>query len=319
MKKILITGVAGFIGFHCAKYFLSKNTTIYGIDNLDNYYSVFYKKRRLNFLRKKKKFIFLKIDITKNRDLKKLTKINFDYVYHFAAQPGVRYSLINPKKYHKVNVEGFEKLLKNINVDPVKKIIYASSSSVYGDQKKFPISENAVLKAKNPYGISKITNEKTAKNFSKKFKKTLIGLRLFTVYGEWGRPDMFILKFLDCIKRKRTFFLNKKGKHNRDFTYIGDVVKICYKFMKYKSKQKNHIFNICAGQKVNIKLLAKAIIKKYPNAKIKNIRANKADVKHTFGNNKKVIRELNYKKFFKIKDGLNKVTRWHQSINFNLN
>ncbi len=311
--KILITGCAGFIGFSLSEYLLKKDHYIVGIDNLDNYYSVKIKKKRLGILKKYKKFHFYKLDITNDAILKKkISVLKFDYVYHFAAQPGVRYSLANPKKYYDVNVVGFQNILKNINIKMIKKIIYASSSSVYGDQLKFPINENSLLKAKNPYGLTKIINEEIADIYSKILNKPFIGLRFFTVYGEWGRPDMFIIKLLNSISKKKNFYLNRSGNHDRDFTYIRDVISICGKFINHKSKKCNLIFNVCSGKKVNIKQLADNIKKRFKNAKIVNTKANKADVKVTLGDNKKLKKELNYKNFSQIEYGLKNVIRWYK-------
>tara|TARA_B100001540_G_scaffold284486_1_gene276852 strand:+ start:31981 stop:32943 length:963 start_codon:yes stop_codon:yes gene_type:complete len=314
--KILITGVAGFIGFSLALKLLKKNKIVYGIDNLDNYYSVKLKKKRLEVLSKYSNFFFQKIDITNIKVLKKyLSRSKFEYLYHFAAQPGVRYSLVNPKKYYNVNEKGFYNILKNIKHRSIKKIIYASSSSVYGDQNKFPIKENSILKAKNPYGITKINNENTAKVYSNLFKKPFICLRFFTVYGEWGRPDMFIIKLLDCISKNKNFYLNKSGNHYRDFTNIKDVANICHKLLNYKCKKSHTIFNVCAGKKVNIKYLADKINNRFKNAKIVNVKANKADVNITLGDNKKITKALKYKKFTNINNGLNLLIKWYLNEN----
>ena len=308
--KVLITGVAGFIGFSCANKFINKNIKVVGIDNFDSYYSPKLKKKRVQILKKNKNFKFFKVDIRNTKQLNKIKKIDFSFVFHFAAQPGVRYSLINPKKYFDTNIEGFINIVDMINKKKLKKFIYASSSSVYGEQKKFPTSEDSRLNSKNPYGLSKIINEELGQVYSKFFNSKFVGLRFFTVYGEWGRPDMFIIKLLNSIKKRKIFNLNNDGDHYRDFTYIGDIVDACYRLIKYKPKQKHTILNICAGQKVNISKLASNIISKYPNAKIKNIPANKADVYQTFGNNRKIIKELKITKFTKIDHGLKKTINW---------
>ena len=195
--KILITGSAGFIGFNLAEALLKKKHLVYGIDNFDNYYSKKFKIQRNRILKKYKNFNFKKIDSTKKKELKKyLIKKSFDIVFHFAAQAGVRYSLINPDKYKKVNIQGFKKLLENLKNKDIKKFYYASSSSVYGDHKKFPLKENLILKPKNIYAISKVKNEELANKYPNK-KTFICGLRFFTVYGEWGRPDMFIFKLIN--------------------------------------------------------------------------------------------------------------------------
>ena len=311
--KILVTGVAGFIGFSLANDLLSKKYSVVGIDNFDNYYSVNLKKNRVHVLRKFKNFRFYKIDIRNFKSLKKISKIKFDTVYHFAAQPGVRYSLINPKKYYETNVKGFENLLDTIQINNLKKVFYASSSSVYGDQKKFPINEKAILMSKNPYGESKIINENTAKIYSKVLNIPFVGLRLFTVYGPWGRPDMFIIKLLNCFKNNKIFFLNNSGDHYRDFTYIDDVVNICVKLRKKKLPKTNIIFNLCAGDKINILKLSKKIRDRFNNNIniIKNVKADKADVYKTFGDNKKIKTLLINYKFKKITYGLKMTLNWY--------
>ncbi len=318
--KILITGVAGFIGFSLAKKLLNQNKIVYGIDNLDNYYSVKLKKNRLTQLRKYKKFKFYNIDICKYKILKKKIKnLKFDYIYHFAAQPGVRYSLVNPKKYYDVNVLGFQNILENINKMKLKKIIYASSSSVYGDQLKFPINESSPLKAKNPYGLTKIINEEIAEIYSKILNKPIIGLRFFTAYGEWGRPDMLIIKLLNSIYKNKTFYLNNSGDHYRDFTYINDITEICVKLIKKKVIKKHSIFNICASNQVNILNLTKKIKAKFPKLKIKNVKANEADVYRTLGDNTKIKKFIKFKKFTNINYGLKKTIEWYNLYYSNLN
>lgn len=310
---ILITGVSGFIGFSLALKLLKLNYKIIGIDNISNYYSPKLKLRRLEEISKFKNFSFYKIDITNKKKIKIISKFKFDYVFHFAAQPGVRYSLINPKLYYQSNIIGFQNIFKFLNYQKIKKIFYASSSSVYGDQSNFPIKENFKLNAKNPYGITKIINENLAEMFSFEKKKPFIGLRLFTVYGPWGRPDMFILKLLNCLSKKKRFNLNNSGNHYRDFTYIEDVINICHKLMKTKKILcKNNIFNVCAGDYVNILELKKKILHYFPNKNnfIKNVPADKADVYKTFGNNKKIKDILGKYKFRKIDYGLKETIKW---------
>ena len=200
--KILITGVAGFIGFNLAKFFLetNKKIKIIGIDNLDDYYSVKLKKDRIKNINKFKNFKFIKLDVYNKKALDKLFKKNkFDYVYHLAAQAGVRYSIENPQKYYNSNIIGFTNLLEVLRKNKVKKIIYASSSSVYGDSKKFPLKENLILKPKNIYALSKKFNEDLANVYKDLYKLNILGIRFFTVFGEWGRPDMFMLKYLKNI------------------------------------------------------------------------------------------------------------------------
>ena len=309
--KILITGSSGFIGFNVAKTFLEKNISVVGIDNFDDYYSVKLKKLRNNYLKKYKNYTFINVDITNNFLLKKkISKINIDYLFHFAAQPGVRYSLINPEKYLNTNVNGFMNVINHVNKKSLKKVIYASSSSVYGDQKFFPTNEFANLNAKNPYGVTKIVNEELASIYSKILSIPFVGLRFFTVYGEWGRPDMFIIKLLNSITKNKVFYLNKSGNHYRDFTYIKDVNQICEKLIKIKSSA-HEVFNICSSNYINIKKLSNNFKKLFPKAQISNTKANKADVYKTFGSNKKIKNFLKIKNFTKVSIGLKNTINWY--------
>ncbi len=309
--KFLITGVAGFIGFSLSKELLKKKNTVYGIDNLDNYYSTTLKKKRIEILKKNKNFNFFKIDITNNSMLKKTIKSKkFDFVFHFAAQPGVRYSFVNPQKYLNVNINGFINLLNIIKNKKIKKFFYASSSSVYGDTNKFPVDENQKLTPKNPYGISKVINEELATIYSLNSKTQFIGLRFFTIYGEFGRPDMFIIKFIKKAFLNKKFELNNSGEHYRDFTYIKDVIKILNKLLNGNFKFKNDVFNICTSKPIYIKALCNKLKRELSFKKVVSIKLNKADVLKTHGNNKKLLKLIGPIKFTKIDYGIKKILDW---------
>ena len=311
MKKILITGVGGFIGSQLSIKLL-KNYKIIGIDNLDNYYSVKLKKLRIKILKKHSNFKFYKIDI---RNIKSLNNIisnnNFDYVFHFAAQAGVRYSVIKPNKYTTTNIFGTLNLLNLLKNKKIKKIFLASSSSVYGDMKKFPTKETDKLNPKNHYANTKKINEYTGYYFSKVYNLNIYMLRLFTVYGPYGRPDMFLMKLFKSIYTKDKFYLNNKGNHERDFTYIYDVVHILTKLMKIKIKKKYDIFNICSNKPLNISKLIKHINSKIVKVKYTNISKNPLDVNKTHGSNNKVTKLINYKKFTDAKIGIKKLFEWY--------
>jgi len=243
--KVLITGTAGFIGFNLANHLLKNNYKVIGIDNFDKYYSIALKKKRLSILKKNKNFDFVKLDINNKKKLKvffKGKKINI--IINLAAQAGVRYSFENPTKYVDVNILGFLNLVEEAKNNNIKKFVYASSSSIYGDSTNFPLRENEKLNPKNIYAVSKKINEEIAEMHQKIDKIKFIGLRFFTVYGEWGRPDMFMLKLFKAHMTNKTFFLNNYGNHLRDFTYIGDVVKAVGKLIK-KNFIKHEVFNIC--------------------------------------------------------------------------
>jgi len=203
-NKILITGIAGFIGFSLAKKLLrKKNIKIIGIDNLNSYYSKKLKLKRLQILRKNKNFNFYNTDLINKKKLKEIFKKNkFSTVVNLAAQAGVRYSYKNPKSYTDSNIIGFINLIEIIKYYNIKKFIFASSSSVYGDQKPFPKSEKSELNPINLYSLSKLSNEYFAKSMGKSMITKIIGLRFFTIYGPWGRPDMMIMKYLIASKKK---------------------------------------------------------------------------------------------------------------------
>lgn len=311
-NKILITGVAGFIGFSQAIFFLKKNYTVLGIDNLNKYYSSKYKKLRLKELKKYKKFFFKKMDISERSKVNNLFKNNnFYYIFHFAAQAGVRYSVINPKEYILSNIYGFINILNASSKNKIKAIYYASSSSVYGDQKKYPVTEKFNLFPKNIYAKTKYLNEQIANFYYKKFGISLVGLRLFTVYGKWGRPDMLLFKIFKSHFKNNSFSLNNSGDHFRDFTHIDDVVKIIYLIHKKKKLYKNEIFNICSKNTIYIKKLVLKI-KKIINIKYINIPKNKLEVFKTNGENIKIKNEINYRKFNKINNVLPDLIKWYE-------
>jgi UDP-glucuronate 4-epimerase len=310
-NNILITGVAGFIGFSLARELLKHKNKIYGIDNYDNYYSVSYKKKRIGLLKRNKNFFFQKIDISNKKQVKKFfLKKKFNYIFHFAAQAGVRYSLINPSKYYHANILGFQNIVQYSIQSNFKKFFYASSSSVYGEQKKLPVNENTKLLPKNFYGYTKVANEFQAEYYSKIFKKSFIGLRFFTVYGEWGRPDMFIMKILNSYAKNIQFNLNNYGNHFRDFTSIKDVIILLKKLIPIKNKNRHEIYNICSNNPISIRNLVDFFKKKLVKLKIKKIKRNIADVKDTHGSNKKIIKLIGNYKFSNIYNEIQLIILW---------
>jgi UDP-glucuronate 4-epimerase len=313
--KILITGAAGFIGFNLAKYFLEKNDKIkiYGIDNFDDYYSVQLKKDRIKEIRFYNNFKFFKLNICNKKSLNQLLKKHkFDCIYHLAAQAGVRYSILHPQKYYDSNIVAFTNLLEASRAHNIKKIIYASSSSVYGESKKFPLTENLPINPKNVYALTKKINEELAIIYKETYKMNIVGIRFFTVFGEWGRPDMFMLKYLENIFFNSKFELFNNGNHYRDFTYIGDVVKILY-VLKNLNFYKENVLNICSNNPIKITKIID-LINKVTNkkSKIKLVGMQQADIIKTHGSNKKIIKLTKIKYFERIDIGIQKTINWYK-------
>lgn len=316
--KILITGAGGFIGFSLAKDILlnNKNVEIYGVDNFDNYYSKKIKFKRINNLKKFKKFKFVKIDITnRSKVLNTFKKIKFKYIVHLAAQAGVRYSQNNPQKYLDINIFGFINILDATILNKPKLCLYASSSSVYGDTKKLPATEEQKLDPINIYAMTKKTNEIIAKFYSNYYNLNFVGLRYFTVYGEWGRPDMFLFKLFKAFHNKDFFYLNNAGKHKRDFTYIKDAVLFTKKILFTKKfKKQNLVFNICSNNPLQINKIVDFFYKEIGKVKVKNIKRNRLDVKDTHGNNVLVKRFTKFNKFTNYKDGILNTYKWYKEF-----
>ena len=309
---ILITGIAGFIGYSFAEKYLEKypKSKIIGVDNINNYYSRSLKLTRLKNLKKRIKFY--KINTSNKKDLEKIfKKYKIIKVYNFAAQAGVRYSIKHPSKYQESNIEGFFNILEFSRLYKVQELFYASSSSVYGESKNFPLQETEKTEPKNFYGLTKKINEQMAENYSKNYKMSIIGLRFFTVYGEWGRPDMSIFKIIDCSFRKKIFYLNNFGNHDRDFTYIKDVTN---SILKLKCKKEMHqIYNVCSNKPINLKKLLIIISKFIALPKIIKRPMQKADVKKTHGSNLKILKNTNFKKYTNLKTGLGNTINWYKN------
>lgn len=310
--NILITGVCGFIGFSLAEELMKTKNKVIGVDNINNYYSKKLKKKRLSILKKKKNFKFILSDINNYKKIiKKTKKIKIDIIFNFAAQAGVRYAAKNPKSYIHSNVDGFKNLVKFVLYKKPKKFIFASSSSVYGDSKKYPVKEDDNLNPKNLYAKTKKFNEEYSKKILKNTNIKVVGLRLFTIYGEWGRPDMLILKFLKIAKQKKVFELNYRGNLYRDFTYIKSAIKLI-KTLSIVDLNKNYdVFNICSSKPIKIiKIIDKLKIStKYQN--IKNVSMNKHEVYKTYGSNKKILNKLKIKNIFlPINIGVKRTINW---------
>ena len=317
--RILITGCAGFIGFHYTLKHLKSNNIVVGIDNINSYYSTKLKKDRLKILKKFQNFNFFKFDLKDNKKLQKVfDQFEFNYIVHLAAQAGVRYSYTNPQKYIDSNIISFTNMIENCRLRNIKNFFYASSSSVYGNQKKFPIKENALTNPISLYGTTKLVNEEIAQSYSLNFNIKTTGLRFFTVYGPFGRPDMALYKFVNLLKKNKPIELFNGGRHSRDFTYIDDIINSMDKVIKKRISKKNKILsivlNLASG---NPKKLVEFIyeIEKNLNVKasFKKTKLQKGDVIKTFADISRLRKLTNYYPKYNIKVGIKNFVDWHNS------
>lgn len=252
--QVLVTGAAGFIGYHLAKRLLADGVTVYGIDNLNDYYDVNLKKARLAQLETQPGFTFQVLDLSDRQGMAQLFQEQpFDYVINLAAQAGVRYSLINPMAYVDSNLTGFVNILEGCRHHPVKHLVYASSSSVYGVNPKIPFStSDNVDYPISLYAATKKANELIAHTYSHLYQIPTTGLRFFTVYGPWGRPDMAYFKFVKAIEEGKPIDVYNFGKMKRDFTYVDDVVegvvRVMHKPPQVTPAQETGDSNSSAGQ-----------------------------------------------------------------------
>jgi len=311
----IVTGCAGFIGYHVCESLLKKNYSVVGIDNLNNYYDIDLKLSRLKNLNKKKnKFKFHKIDIS---NFKKLEKVFFKLksfkVIHLAAQAGVRYSLTHPKTYIRSNLLGFWNILELSKKYSGKHFVFASSSSVYGDNKKSPFSEkHNTDKPIQLYAATKKSNEIIAYSYSSLHKMKVTGLRFFTVYGPWGRPDMAIYSFTKNIINNKKIDIYNKGHHYRDFTYIDDIVSGILSATHRVNKSNYEIYNIGNGKPIYLKkliLIIEKILKK--KAKIIFLPRQKGDMISTYASTAKFDKSFK-KNFLPLNKGIMKFIKWYK-------
>ena len=311
--NILVTGAAGFIGFHTCLLLQTKHK-VYGLDNLNNYYDVNLKKSRLKILKKNKDFEFLKTDIQNKNLHNKFKRIKLDIIINLAAQAGVRHSLKDPFSYIDSNILGQINLLEFAKKIKIKKFIYASSSSVYGGNEKMPFSvKHRVDKPISLYAASKKSTELLAECYSHLFKIKCIGLRFFTVYGPWGRPDMATFIFTKKILENKKINIFNYGNMKRDFTYIDDIVKGIKGAVNLKGDYKHKIYNLGNNKPEDLKRFISIIEK---NLKVKAKRnllpIQPGDVAKTSANIDESRRELNFNPKTSIDEGIPKFIEWYK-------
>jgi len=330
--KIIVTGSVGFIGFSLCVKLLERGESIIGIDNHNDYYDPKIKESRLQKLTKYSNYKHYRLDITDQTSLEKIFKEHKpSRVANLAAQAGVRYSMENPLAYINSNIVGFANILENCRHHGVKHLVYASSSSVYGANTKMPFSEHdSVNHPLSVYAASKISNELMAHAYSNLYKIPTTGLRFFTVYGPWGRPDMALFKFTKNILEDKIINVFNDGNHTRDFTYIDDIVEGVINTLDSPAKSNNdwnsnkpdpsssnvpwRIYNI--GNNNPIKLmdyidaLEKTLGKK---AKINFLPLQPGDVPDTYANVDNLKKQFNYKPSTSVLKGVSNFITWYKN------
>ena len=314
MGKILITGSSGFIGMHLSKSLLDDGYSVCGIDNMNSYYDVSLKEKRLNVLYDYDNFAFNKVDISDLQDVERVfKKFKPEKVVNLAAQAGVRYSLENPHAYIQSNVVGFTNIIEACRHHKVSGLIYASSSSVYGENEKMPFSvDDRVDKPISIYAASKKSNELIAYTYNHLYGLNTTGLRFFTVYGPWGRPDMAMYIFADKIRSGEKISVFNHGKMKRDFTYIDDIVNGIR--ASIEKNYSNELFNLGNSSSENIMNVIDHIEKeldKEAEINFKNIQPG--EVEKTFANISNAKKKLNFEPKTSIQEGIPKFIKWYKS------
>jgi len=330
-EPILITGAAGFIGFHLAKLCLDRGHTVIGLDNLNDYYDVSLKRARLALLEQHSQFTFTKTDLADTQGMEKVFQTFAPtFVVHLAAQAGVRYSIENPRAYIDSNIVGFLNIIEGCRHHGVKHLTYASSSSVYGANTSMPFSvHDNVDHPLSLYAASKKSNELMAHTYSHLFRLPTTGLRFFTVYGPWGRPDMALFKFTANIIAGKAIDVYGEGKQKRDFTYIDDIVEGVYR-VTFKlptpsgdwdsaapdpasSNAPYRIYNIGNNQPVDLMHFIHVIEEKVGKKAILNLMPMQpGDVPATEANVDDLIRDVGFKPATAVEKGIENFVQWYR-------
>jgi UDP-glucuronate 4-epimerase len=315
-KKVIVTGAAGFIGFHLAQVLLEKGWSVVGIDVLTNYYDPRIKNKRLALLKESPHFTFYKVNIAKFDAIEKIIKKEKpDEVVHLAAQAGVRYSLSNPWAYIEANELGTLNMFEAAKQHKIPRVIYASSSSVYGGNKKSPMSESDRTDTQLAvYGVTKKANEALAHAYNHLFGIEMIGLRFFTVYGIWGRPDLALFKFVKNILVGKPIDVYNRGKMKRSFTHVSDIVSGIVAIIKQKPKGRNEIYNLGGAEAMPLLDFISHIERELGKTAKKNMMPMQAgDVKETVADWSKAHKHLGFVPKMPMKKGIAEFVAWFRA------
>ena len=335
-KKILVTGAAGFIGYHVCEALIKQGHRVIGLDNINDYYDVNLKFARLSDLGIAKEAAtvfaeitastihgsnmqFIRLNLEDRGALPKLFKtFNFDMVCNLAAQGGVRYSIENPEAYIDSNVTGFLNILECCRHHRVKRLVYASSSSVYGNSDDIPFKETANVDTPiSLYAATKKSNELMAHTYSHLYNIETIGLRFFTVYGPWGRPDMAMFLFTDAIINNKPIKVFNNGNLSRDFTYIDDITDGVVNTLVKESKNDSlyKLYNIGNGKPVQLQDFIESLEKSLDTSAIKNLLPMQAgDVYQTFADTTSLEQDYDYKPQIEVDRGIKEFVSWYKEF-----
>jgi len=328
--KVLVTGVAGFIGSHVAHYLINQGNEVVGIDNLNDYYDVSLKEARLIRLKEREKFSFIWLDIADREGMVEVFRHGrFRRVIHLAAQAGVRFSIEDPHVYINANIVGFMNVLEGCRYNSIEHLVYASTSSVYGSNTTMPFSEHHL--ADHPltiYAATKRANELMAHSYSHLFQLPTTGLRFFTVYGPWGRPDMALFKFTKSILDGQPIEVFNYGKHKRDFTFIDDivegVVRVCDKIPLSNSgwdsanpdpatsRAPFRIYNIGNNQPVDLMRYIETLEGCLGRKAVKTLLPMQlGDVPDTYANVTDLVNDIGFKPSTSVEEGVSRFVEWY--------
>jgi UDP-glucuronate 4-epimerase len=324
MSSVLVTGAAGFIGFHLTQQLLDRGNTVVGIDNLNSYYDVSLKKDRLAQLHKQPKFSFYQLDLADRKGMEQLfEQQRFDVVVNLAAQAGVRYSLQNPHVYAESNLVGFLNILEGCRHSNVRHLVFASSSSVYGANQKIPFSvQDNTDRPVSFYAATKRANELMAYSYSHLYSLPTTGLRFFTVYGPWGRPDMAMFLFTKAILAEQPINVFNYGCMKRDFTYIDDVIEGVIRVMDkipLQSAASNHlipnkIYNIGNNQPIELMQLIESLETCLGKKAVKNmLPMQPEEVPVTYADVEDLMADVGFRPNTPLEVGIERFVTWYRS------
>jgi UDP-glucuronate 4-epimerase len=322
-QPILVTGAAGFIGFHVARRLLAEGRAVVGLDNLNNYYDPALKAARLDILRAEQGFAFEQIDLADRASMERLfAKHRFARVVHLAAQAGVRHSIDHPHAYVDANLEGFVNVLEGCRHHGCDHLVYASSSSVYGANTKLPFSVDD--KADHPvslYAATKKANELIAHSYSHLYRLPVTGLRFFTIYGPWGRPDMAIFLFTKAIVEGTPIRLFNHGRMRRDFTHIDDVTRVVLQLVDQAPRDGGEgagaparIYNVGNNHPEELTHVVSVLERELGRAAVREmLPMQPGDVTETFADVAELVRDTGFKPQTSIEDGLADFVAWYRN------